>query len=115
MHFENFSDEPYTDKEKDILLTALSAVVDAGEVVTTEGGVTPGGISAIKKLCNKGFTKIGTNSGKRVYWAPTLIDFSKFCKWISSADKEDYKRNDKTSWPNLDNTSPVVWVIRKNK
>ena len=50
IHFENDSDTPFSDEEKFILFDAISDIIDDGDIVTTEGGITPGGISFVTTL-----------------------------------------------------------------
>jgi len=94
LHFENETDgKPYTDDEKNILFNALANSLSSGDIVTTEGGVTPGGISAFKKLTNYGFKIIGKHDGKSVYWAsPRILDKEKLNKWLANPEhKKDFK------------------------
>lgn len=116
IHFENESDTSYTDEEKEILFTAVREIVQPGEVITTEGGVTPGGIHALRKLLAHGFSEIDTNSGKNVYWASSrLLNETKFNLWIQHADPDDYKVINKKEPLSIDNTKPVVLVIQRNE
>ena len=82
--------------------------------MTTEGGVTPGGISALKHMPFHGFEIIGKNSGQHVYWASDrLLDREKFDRWIQHADKDDYRINNKQMPLTVENTRPVVKILRK--
>ena len=63
IHFENNSEKPFTDEEKFILFDAVADVIQPDDIVTTEGGVTPGGISALKHMPFHGYKIIGKNSG----------------------------------------------------
>lgn len=114
LHFENDSTSEFTDEEKFILFDAVADIIQPGDVVTTEGGVTPGGISALKKLAFHGFRVIGNNSGQHVYWAsPKMLNYEKFANWIQHADKEDYKVNNKQQPLTVENTRPVVKILEK--
>lgn len=114
IHMENKSGSPMTSEEKDILFKALTDNMVSGDVVTSHGGCTPGGISGIKNLANYGFKVIGTNSGKDVYWASfNLLDMDKFNKWIQHAPKEDYIVIDETKPLTLDNVRPVLKIMQK--
>lgn len=113
IHFENHSTTPFTSEEKYTLYLAVADIIEDGDVVTTEGGVTPGGISAIKNLSKYGFQKIGENKGKNVYWSENLMDYTKFNKWLINAKPTDYVVKDKTKFLTLDNTAPIVWIMRK--
>lgn len=114
IHFENDSNTEFTEEEKFILFEAIADIIQTGDIVTTEGGVTPGGISALKHLPFHGFKIIGKNSGQHVYWAsPRMLDREKFDKWILHADKDDYKINNKQEPLTVENTRPVVKVLEK--
>lgn len=114
LHFENDSDSPYTDEEKFTLIQATVDLMDSGDIISTEGGVTPGGISCLKRFEMFGFDIIGTHSGGSVYWASSkLIDYNKWIKWIQTADPSDYIVIDKSQPLTIDNTRPVVKVLRK--
>ena len=114
IHFENESEKPFTDEEKFILFDAVADVIQPDDIVTTEGGVTPGGISALKHMPFHGFEIIGKNSGQHVYWASDrMLDREKFDRWIQHADKDDYKVNNKQMPLTVENTRPVVKVLRK--
>lgn len=117
IHFENETEPnvPYTDEEKDILFKALANNIKKGAVITTEGGVTPGGISALKKLENYGFKIIGKHSGKSVYWASDrLLDKDKLNKWLNEPNhKSDFKIIDNTKPISKDNVKPVVAILKK--
>lgn len=114
IHFENNSEKPFTDEEKFILFDAVADIIQPDDIVTTEGGVTPGGISALKHMPFHGFEIIGKNSGQHVYWASDrLLDREKFDKWIQHADKDDYRINNKQMPLTVENTSPVVKILRK--
>ncbi len=114
LHFENDSDEPYTNEDKIKLIEATANLTDSGDIISTEGGITPGGISCLKRFQMFGFDIIGTNSGQNVYWASNrLLDSNKWKKWISSADKNDYIIIDKNKPITIENTRPVVKILRK--
>lgn len=114
IHFENDSDTEFTDEEKFILFEAVADIMQPGDVVTTEGGVTPGGISALKHMPFHGYKIIGKNSGQHIYWAsPKMLDREKFDKWIQHADKDDYKVNNKQQPLTVENTRPVVKILEK--
>ena len=114
IHFENDSEKEFTDEEKFILFDAVSDIVDSGDIVTTEGGITPGGISALKHLPFHGFKVIGNNSGQHIYWAsPRMLDQEKFNKWIQHANPEDYKVKNKQLPLTVENTRPVVKILEK--
>lgn len=114
LHFENDSDSPYTNEEKLTLIEASVDLMNSGDIISTEGGVTPGGISCLKRYQMYGFDIIGTNSGESVYWAsPRILDAKKFAKWIQTADPTDYKVIDKTKPLTIENTRPVVKVLKK--
>ena len=114
MHFENDSSEEFTDDEKFILFDALSDIIAPGDIVTTEGGVTPGGISALKRLVFYGFKIIDKNSGQHIYWASSrMLNEEKFNKWIQHADEDDYKVKNKQQPLTIENTRPVVKVLEK--
>lgn len=114
IHFENDSNKPFTDQEKHILFNAVSDIIDKGDVVTTEGGVTPGGISALKKLKMHGYKEIGTHKGKNVYWAsPRILDANKFNEWIVNASTSDYSKIDKKGPLTIENTRPIVLMLEK--
>lgn len=114
IHFENDSKTPFTEDEKIILFNAVSDIIQPGDIVTTEGGVTPGGISALKRLAKYGFKIIGKNSGQHVYWAsPKMLDYNKFENWISHADTADYKIKNKQMDLTVENTRPVVKILQK--
>ena len=104
----------FTDEEKFILFDAVADIIQPDDIVTTEGGVTPGGISALKHMPFHGFEIIGKNSGQHVYWASDrLLDREKFDKWIQHADKDDYRINNKQMPLTVENTRPVVKILRK--
>jgi len=114
LHFENDSDTEFTKEEKFILFEAAADIIQSGDIVTTEGGVTPGGISALKNMPFHGFKIIGKNSGQHVYWAsPKMLNREKFDKWIQHADPEDYKVNNKDLPLTVENTRPVVKILEK--
>lgn len=114
LHFENDSDSPYTTEEKLTLIGASSDLMDTGDIISTEGGITPGGISCLKRYQMYGFDIIGKNSGQNVYWAsPRILDANKFAKWIQTADPSDYIIIDKTKPLTIENTRPVVSVLQK--
>lgn len=115
LHFENDSDNgEFTDEEKFILFEAIADIIQSGDIVTTEGGVTPGGISALKKLQFHGFRIIDKNSGQHIYWASDkILDREKFDKWIQHADKDDYKVNNKQLPLTVENTRPVIKILEK--
>lgn len=114
LHFENDSETEFAEEEKYILFDAISDIIQSGDIVTTEGGVTPGGISALKRLVFHGFKIIGNNSGQHVYWAsPRMLNQEKFNKWIHNANKEDYKVINKENDLTIENTRPVVKILEK--
>ena len=118
IHFENETSpySPYTNEEKDILFKALSQHLKSGDVITTEGGVTPGGISAFKKLAlYYGFEIIGKHEGKSVYWAsPRILDKSKMKEWFENPEhKKDFKVIDFSKPVSIENTTPIVVVLKK--
>jgi len=114
IHFENETNQPYTDNEKEILFNAVADIVKPDDLLTTEGGVTPGGISGIKKLKMHGFKQAGVNKGDNVYWASDrLLDRDKFNKWIQNANEDDYIVIDKDKPLTIENTKPVVQVLEK--
>lgn len=115
IHFENETKTPYTDSEKDALFSGIANLVEDGEVVTTSGGVTPGGISAMHKLTNYGFKIIGWHKGlSQVYWASQrLFDEEKFNKWVQGASKHECELIDKNLPPTKENTKPVVPILKK--
>lgn len=114
LHFENDSEKEFTPDEKFILFDAISDIIQSGDVVTTEGGITPGGISAMKNLAFHGFEIIGNNSGQHIYWASDrMLDREKFDRWIQHADKDDYKVNNKQLPLTVENTRPVVKILKK--
>lgn len=113
LHFENDSDTPYTNEEKITLIEAATDLMDSGDIISTEGGVTPGGISCLKRFEIFGFDIIGTHSGEDVYWAPTLTDPKKWARWIQTADPNDYIVIDKSKPLSIENTRPVVKVLKK--
>ena len=114
LHFENDSESEFTSEEKFILFEAIADIIQSGDIVTTEGGVTPGGISALKNLVFHGFRIIDKNSGQHVYWAsPRMLNREKFDKWIKHADEDDYKVNNKQQPLTIENTRPVVKILEK--
>ena len=114
IHFENDSETEFTDEVKFILYDAVADMVQSGDIVTTEGGVTPGGISALKHLALHGFKIIDKNSGQHIYWAsPRMLDQEKFNKWIQHASPDDYKVNNKQQPLTVENTRPVVKILEK--
>jgi hypothetical protein len=118
VHFENetYPFSPYTEEEKDILFKALSQHLKSGDIITTEGGVTPGGISAFKKLAlYYGFEIIRTHEGKSVYWASKrILDESKMKEWFANPlHKKDFKVIDPSKPITIENTKPVVVVLKK--
>jgi len=113
VHFENYSENPYTQHEKELLFTELAKVVKPGETVTTDGGVTPGGISALRKMLHYGFEEIGTKTAG-VHWASKMtLNKTKWNEWIRHADSDDYTWDGTGDGPTLNNTKPVVLVLRK--
>lgn len=114
IHFENDSETEFTNDEKFTLFEAVSDIIQSGDIITTEGGITPGGISALKSMVFHGFEIIGKNSGQHVYWASDrMLDREKFDKWIQHADKDDYKVNNKQMPLTVENTRPVVKILEK--
>lgn len=116
IHFENESDEQYTEEEKKVLFNTIREIVQPGETVTTEGGITPGGVHAMYQLANNGFTPIDVNKGKNVYWASNrLLDETKFNIWIQHANPDDYRVLNKKEPLTVDNTKPIVLVVQRNE
>lgn len=115
LHFENESDVDYTEAEKEALFTGLDAVIEKGEIVSTSGGVTPGGISALKKLQKYGYKIIAQTSDERkVYWASDrLLDKEKFEKWLNKEGNNDFKVKDASQPLSKENTKPIVPVLKK--
>lgn len=116
IHFENRTDPmvPFTEEEKFILFEAITDIIQSGDVVTTEGGVTPGGISGLKNMAFHGFKIIDKYSNKDIlYWATTLLDREKFDKWIQHANPEDYRVINKEQPLTVENTLPVVKILQK--
>lgn len=93
----------------------MAECIKPGEIISTRGGVTPGGISALKKFVNYGFEIIDTYSGKKLIWATEdLLDIDKFNEWIAKENhKNDYKIIDETLPITKENTMPVVVILRK--
>ena len=116
LHFENESDEPYTEREKNILFTALSSVLKKGDRVTTSGGVTPGGISALKNLIIYNFEIEEYISNDQIQWASDrLFNKEKFAAWVKNPKhKNDFKIIDNTKPITKDNTKPVIPVLVKS-
>lgn len=116
LHIENESGSPITQDEKDILFNALYGLLKDNDVLTSFGGCTPGGLTAIENLVRKyGFKKIGTYSGEKLYWSsPRLIDSKKFDNFINNPKHKDmFKVVDRSKPLSLDNTVPIISVIKK--
>ena len=114
IHFENDSEHPFTEEEKFILFDAVSDIAQSGDILTSEGGITPGGISGIKRLTFHGFKIVGKNSGQDVYWASDrILDREKFNEWIKDANPGDYKVKNKDEGLTVENTRPVVKVLER--
>ena len=116
IHIENESSSAITQKEKDILFNALYNSLKGNDVLTSFGGCTPGGLVAIENLVKKyGFKKIGTYSGKKLYWSsPRLIDSKKFNDFINNPRHKDmFKVIDDSKPLSIDNTIPIISVIKK--
>lgn len=116
IHIENESGWPITQNEKDILFRALYDSLEKGDVITSFGGCTPGGLSAMQNLVKKyGFTKIGEYSGEHIYWSsPRLVDCNNFNKWINNPEHKNMFTVKKPSEPlTMENTKPVIWIVRK--
>jgi len=116
MHIENESDSSITQEEKNILFNALYDLLKDNDVLTSFGGCTPGGLIAIENLIKKyRFKKIGTYSGEKLYWSsPRLIDSKRFNDFINNPEHRDmYKIIDKSKPLSVDNTTPIISVIKK--
>lgn len=115
LHFENYSDTELTTAQKTALFKKLADAIKPGEIVTTEGGVTPGGIHALKNLVNYGFEIIDTNKGARVLWATDkLLDNDKLTKWFTEDEhKDEFEILDDTLPITKENTRPIVAVLVK--
>ena len=118
MHIENESDSSITQEEKNILFNALYDLLKDNDVLTSFGGCTPGGLIAIENLIKKyRFKKIGTYSGEKLYWSsPRLIGSKRFNDFINNPEHRDmYKIIDKSKPLSVDNTTPIISVIKKIK
>lgn len=116
IHIENESDSPITQEEKDILFNALYDLLKDNDVLTSFGGCTPGGLVAIENLIKKyRFKKIGTYSGEKLYWSsPRLVNSKKFNEFINNPEhRNKFKIIDKSEPLTVDNTIPIISVIKK--
>ena len=81
--------------------------------ISSHGGITPGGIHAILRLKDYGWTLVGTESGedKGHYWAGTTnVDLLK--KWMSNPDNKDYwEETGKNTGNILKDTGPKVPIM----
>ena len=127
LHIGNETSEPYTEEELDRLIRSIADYMQAGEKLTTCGGVTPGGLNLIKRFANYGFDKIGKYCDEfTLKWAgkafckkhktQLVLDYEKFAEWLSNpAHKNDFKILDDNAPINEENTSPIVWELEKKK
>lgn len=125
LHIGNETSEPFTEEELDRLIRSIADYMQAGEKLTTCGGVTPGGLNLIKRFANYGFDKIGEYcdeftlmwSGKafcKKHKVQLVLDYEKFAEWLSNpAHKNDFKILDDNAPVNEENTSPIVWELEK--
>ena len=84
-----------------MLFGAVNDIIDNGEVVTTRGGVTPGGIHALCRLVDFGFSVIDYRKDN-LYWAENMIDIPKFNKWLLHAKEGvEYRVIDNKGWKTI--------------
>ena len=83
-------------------------------LISSHGGITPGGIHAILRLKDYGWTLVGTESGedRGHYWAGTTnVELLK--KWISNPDNKDYwEETGKNTEDILKDTRPKVPIMK---
>lgn len=115
MHIKNKSDSQITQEEKDILFDALYNFLEDNDVLTSFGGCTPGGLTAIENLIKKyGFEKIDSYHGEYLYWATGLIDNKKFDNWINKPEHRNmFEIIDNSKPLSISNTLPIIPVIKK--
>lgn len=96
------------------LLQSVAEYVPSGEVVTSRGGCTPGGLCAIKRLVKYGFEKIGEYSGCDLDWSEPLIDKAKYIRFVNNPKHYgDYHLLDEREQRQMKNTVPIIWTLRK--
>lgn len=115
LHFENKSNSPFSKSELDRLYKALTFIIPTGTEITSLGGITPGGISGVKKLSNYGFKLIDNIHGKNNYWAgPKLLDDDKLDVWLNKPEnKDNFLIINSNEELNKKNTRPIVPVMKK--
>lgn len=125
LHVDNETSEPFTEEELDRLIRSVADYMQVGEKLTTSGGVTPGGLSLIKRFANYGFDKVGEYSDDfmlkwsgdalcKEFKAPLVLDYEKFAEWLNNpAHKNDFKILDDNAQLSEKNTRPIVWELEK--
>ena len=125
LHISNETSEPFTEEELDRLIRSVADYMQVGEKLTTSGGVTPGGLSLIKRFANYGFDKVGEYSDDfmlkwsgdalcKEFKAPLVLNYEKFAEWLNNpAHKNDFKILDDNAQLSEKNTRPIVWELEK--
>lgn len=113
-HFRNNSGEAYGKDEVERLLRSVGAYLKVGDVITSRGGCTPGGLSAVKWFADYGFEKCGEYHGWYLYWAGREMDSDKFAEWVANPKhKDDFVFLGDFGDASPAYTSPVIWELRK--
>lgn len=114
MHLYTQKGGRISESELDRLLRSVSEYVPSGEVVTSRGGCTPGGLCATKRLVKHGFEKIGEYTGCDIYWSEPLIDKAKYIRFVNNPKHYgDYHLLDEREQRQMENTVPIIWILRK--
>ncbi len=108
------SRKPYTDDEIERLVSCVSEYLKPGDMVTSRGGCTPGGLHGVKRFVGHGFVKTGEYYGDRLYWSEPEVDMDKFSKWVAKAENNgDFRAVCECTEYTLDSVQPVIWEVRK--